>query len=102
MIFSEVIIDRKKKFAGCEVDEEDFTTALALIAITVTSSSDKHHNEPMFLYLSLCISSLFTHFLLQILLHSPYVDKSLIESPLIGMNHGKILLGFFRYTMKEW
>ena len=43
MIFSKVIIDTKKKSTVRKVDEEDFTTILALITITVTSSSDKHH-----------------------------------------------------------
>ena len=51
MIFCKVIIDRKKKLAMRKVHKEDFTTVLALIAITVTSSSDKHYKEPMFLHL---------------------------------------------------
>jgi len=56
MIFSKVIIDRKKKLAMCKVDEKVFVTILALIAITVTLSSDMYHNEPKFLYLLLSIS----------------------------------------------
>ena len=55
VIFSEVIINRKKKLAMRKIHKENFTTVLALIAITVTSSSDKHYKEPMFLHLSLSI-----------------------------------------------
>jgi len=99
VIFSEVIIDRKK-LAGREVEKEDFTTDLAFVAITVTSSSDKHHNEPMLLYLSLCISSLFTHRLLQKFINISAFTICWIECPLIGMDHRKILFNFFRYTAK--
>ena len=55
VISSKVIIDRKKKLTMRKVHKEDFTTVLALITITVTSSSDKHYKEPMFLHLSLSI-----------------------------------------------
>ena len=48
MIFSKVIIDRKKKLAVRKVDEKVFATVLALIAITGTLSSDMYHNEPKF------------------------------------------------------
>ena len=34
VIFNEIIIDRKKKLAMHKVDEEDFTTIFAPIAIT--------------------------------------------------------------------
>ena len=48
------------------VHKEDFTIVLALIAITVTSSSDKHHKEPMILYLSLSL------FIMSVYLHIVY------------------------------
>ena len=92
-----------------KVHKEDFTTVLALIAITVTSSISKHYKEPMFLHLSLSIFIIyqfFTHSLLQKFknssIYSSYVGEFLKEGPLVGMSHGKFLFGFFCYTMEGW
>ena len=58
VIFSKVIINRKKKLAVRKVDKISPPFS-HLSPLPVTSSSDKHHNEPMFLCLSLSISIIY-------------------------------------------
>ena len=67
-----------KKLAMRKVGKEDFSTILALIAIT---SDFIHHSEPMFLYLLLSISyiyiSLLAHSLLQKFINSSIMSVNL-------------------------